>query len=280
MAKRIAVPVDRLDALLKRFSLSAQMFHHGPLCGTHDFTDLDTGYLHLVRSGTLRVQHKGQRPLAIREPTLLFYPLPLVHRFISDEVGADMTCASVEFVGGADNPIARALPAFLALPLSQTTGLRDSVDLLFNEAATPRCGRGAIINRLFEVVLIQLLRELLERDDLAMGLIAGLAHPQLRKALIALHAKPENNWSLEALAKAAGQSRTVFAQTFREVVGTTPGDYVSDFRISVAQDLLRKGHAAKLVAQEVGYGSNVAFSRVFKNKTGLAPGQWLARQDV
>jgi AraC-like DNA-binding protein len=279
MAKRIAVPVDRLDALLKRFSLSAQMFHHGPLCNTHDFTDSNTGYLHVVRSGTLRVQHKGQRLLAFREPTLLFYPLPLVHRFVSDEMGADMTCASVEFVGGADNPIARALPAFLALPLSQTTGLRDSVDLLFKEAASPRCGRHAIINRLFEVVLIQLLRELLERDDLATGLIAGLAHPQLRKALIALHAKPEKNWSLETLAKMAGQSRTVFAQTFRAVVGTTPGDYVSDFRISVAQDLLRKGHATKLVAQEVGYGSNVAFSRVFKNKIGLAPGQWVARQD-
>jgi transcriptional regulator GlxA family with amidase domain len=87
-------------------------------------------------------------------------------------------------------------------------------------------GRQAMLDRLFEVVLIQVLRQLMERGNARAGVLAGLAHQRLRLALIAMHEQPEQpeqEWSLESLADTAGMSRSVFANTFRDTVGTTPG---------------------------------------------------------
>src|SRR5437868_353141 len=115
------MPIDRLDALLKRFSVSARMFHSGALCGINDFdTSADCGQLHLIKRGPLRVEHGKRKSLQLGDASLLFYPRPYAHRLITDhQRGADMACAYVNFSAGAVNPIARALPAFIAMPLKE-----------------------------------------------------------------------------------------------------------------------------------------------------------------
>lgn len=268
--------IDRLDALLKRFSMRARLFHTGLLCGTHDFDYGSVGYLHLVRSGNLQVRQAGQAPREIGEPTLLFYPLPLAHQFVADpSLGADMSCASVRFAGGAQHPIARALPACLIMPLSKLPNLATSSALLFSEASGAKCGRAALLDRLFEVILIQLLRELMEQGGVDTGLMAGLAHPQLSKALVAIHERPEQPWTLASLAACAGHSRSRFAEVFHHTLGITVGDYLSDFRVTVAQDLLKRGRSLKVVAEQVGYGSALSLARAFKAKLGVTPRAWL-----
>jgi AraC-like DNA-binding protein len=265
---------DRLDALLKRFSLSARLFHAGPLCGVHDF-EYDEGFLHVVRSGTVEAHHKQLRTLRIEEPSLLFYPRPMGHRFVTDKThGADMACATVRFSGGPANPIGQALPPVIAMPLANLQGLEPLLDLLFAEALNPQCGRQAIVDRLFEVLIIQLIRKLMNDGDVDTGLLAGLAHPQLAKSLVALHEAPADAWTLEALAERAGMSRSVFANAFRDTVGVTPGDYLAAYRVTLAQDMLKRGKALKHVALDVGYGSTVALSRAFKARTGVSPRKW------
>jgi AraC-like DNA-binding protein len=64
---------------------------------------------------------------------------------------------------------------------------------------------------------------------------------------------------------------------FREVVGATPFDYLTDWRIGVAQALFRKSEPTKIVAPAVGYSGSTALSRVFSNRVGLSPMEWLAR---
>jgi AraC-like DNA-binding protein len=265
---------DRLDALLKRFSLSARLFHAGPLCGVHDF-QYDEGFLHVVQSGTVEARHKQLRTLRIDEPSLLFYPRPMGHRFVTDKtLGADMACATVCFSGGPANPIGQALPPVIAMPLTTLQGMEPLLDLLFAEALNPQCGRQAIVDRLFEVLIIQLIRKLMNDGDVDTGLLAGLAHPQLAKALVALHEAPAEAWTLEALAERAGMSRSVFANAFRDTVGVTPGDYLAAYRVTLAQDMLKRGKALKHVALDVGYGSTVALSRAFKARTGVSPREW------
>jgi AraC-like DNA-binding protein len=90
-----------------------------------------------------------------------------------------------------------------------------------------------------------------------------------------MHAEPARAWSLETLAATAGMSRARFAATFREVVGMTPGSYLGEWRLGVAQSLLRKGKSVQLVADVVGYGSASALSRVFRAQTGQTPTEWL-----
>jgi AraC-like DNA-binding protein len=134
-----------------------------------------------------------------------------------------------------------------------------------------------VVDRLFEVVLIQILRTLMDSGAVAQGLLAGLVDPRLARSLVALHAAPARAWTLERLARSAGMSRSSYAATFRDVVGATPGDYVSGWRLLLAQDALRRGRPLKLIVDEVGYGSAAALSRAFKAGCGLSPRAWKAR---
>lgn len=268
--------VDRLAALLSHFSVRARTFQAGALCGIHALgAEEPYGQLHLIREGQVQVRHGRGAALHIEQPTLLLYPRPMAHRFITDrQQGADFVCAHVEFEGGAANPIVAALPAFICLPLDRLPSCEPVLRLLFSEAGSAHCGRQAVLDRLFEVVLIQVLRELMEQRQLQPGMLAGLAHERLRRAVVAMHEAPQRDWSLEALAEQAGMSRTAFATTFRDVIGLTPGSYLQRWRIGLAQKRLRQGQALKLIAAEVGYGSEAALSRAFRAQTGASPRDW------
>ncbi len=267
---------DRLEALFERFSVSAQLFHAGTLCGINDLTpEGDTGQLHLVKRGAVAVSHHGASDIRITTPSLLLYPRPLAHRFVMDaEEGAELTCANLRFEGGSTNPIAATLPAFVCLPLDRLKGSGDVLALIFEEAFQERCGRRALLDRLFEVVLIQVLRHLMDSGQTQVGMLAGLGHPKLRLAVIAMHERPAEDWSLEMLASRAGMSRSVFANAFRETVGCTPGVYLQRWRASLVQQALRRGRSLKIIASEVGYGSESALSRSFKASFGMSPREW------
>jgi AraC-like DNA-binding protein len=268
--------VDRLAALLSHFSVSAHTFHTGVLCGSNALGCREPyGQLHLIRDGQVQVRHGTRTALRITEPSLLLYPRPMAHRFITDKTqGANFVCADVSFEGGSTNPIVAALPAVVCMPLAQMPRCEPMLQSLFDEAGASHCGRQAVLDRLFEVVVIQVLRELMEQLQLEVGLLAGLAHERLRRALAAMHQAPEREWSLELLAEQAGMSRTSFATCFRDTVGQTPAAYLQRWRIGLAQQLLRKGQALKLIASQVGYGTEAALSRAFRSQTGSSPREW------
>ncbi len=273
---------DRLQALLSHFAVSARTFQAGALCGVNTLDgEGPFGQLHLVRSGDVEVRHGRALGARIHEPSLLLYPRPMAHRFITDtERGADFVCANLSFEGGSANPIAAALPPFVCLPLKELQGSEAVLELLFAEALAHNCGRQAMLDRLFEVVLIQVLRQLMERGQTRAGMLAGLAHPRLKLAIVAMHDSPHREWSLESLAEVAGMSRSVFANSFRDTVGSTPGVYLQGWRIGLAQKALLAGRSIKLIAQEVGYGSEAALSRAFKTHAGHSPREWRKQQGV
>lgn len=286
---RAPTPVDRLSGILDRFRVRAQLHHAGALCGLSHF-DAGTGhgYLHVLRRGALEVSHPGARDVPERmrfaEPTLLLYARPFTHRFHNPPAdGPDFTCARLVFDGGADNPLARALPPLIALPLTRVPGLHSALDLLFAETERVRCGQRLLADRLFEVVVLQLLRWLLDHPQEAgvrPGLVAGLSDPRLARALVAMHDSPGEPWTLARMASAAGMSRTAFANAFREAVGQTPADYLSGWRIALAQSRLREGRPLKILADELGYANASALSRAFTARVGHSPRDWLAMSRV
>ena len=105
-------------------------------------------------------------------------------------------------------------------------------------------------------------------------MLAGLGHQRLRLALVAMHTTPAREWTLDTLASTAGMSRSVFANSFRDTVGCTPGAYLARWRIGLAQKALLQDRSIKLIAQEVGYGSEAALSRAFKAQAGKSPREW------
>lgn len=277
-------PFDRLSSLLERFRVRAHLFHKGPLCGvTHYAAAPGRGFLHVLRSGEMVVTHQPlagpPERLEVREPSLLLYARPLAHYFHNAPVdGADFTCAALDFDGGASHPLARALPPLIVLPLHAVDGLQQALDLLFAETDRLRCGHRVLADRLFEVVLLQLLRWLLDHPQEAHmppGLLTGLADPRLARTLTALHDAPGQAWGLEQMAAQAGMSRSAFAARFKTVVGETPAEYLAHWRLTLAQAHLRGGRSIKSIAQELGYANPSALSRVFAQKLGMSPRAWL-----
>lgn len=277
-------PVDRLSTLLERFHVRAHLFHNGPLCGLTRFAaEPGRGFLHVLRRGSMVVTHRPKngapRRIEVHEPTLLFYPRPLAHDFHNAPAeGSDFVCATLDFDGGANHPLARALPALVVLPLRAVDGLDHTLALLFGETEHVRCGQRLLADRLFEVLVLQLLRWLLDHPadaGLPTGLLTGLSHPKLARALVSMHERPGEAWTLASMARCAGMSRSAFAAVFKEHVGQTPAEYLMQWRMSIAQSLLRSGGSVKAAADRLGYGSASSLSRAFTQTIGKSPRAWM-----
>lgn len=268
--------MDRLSTLLKHFGVSAGTYHTGGLCGSAAFDDSEEyGYLHILRAGqmTLRVAHDQE--IRLEKPSLVLFPRPYRHRMIASEADdAQMVCARLGFDGGGRNPLAGSLPDYLIFGLDEVPMLGSTLEWLLDEASATHCGREAVLNRLFELVIIQLLRHMMASHSVSSGMMAGLADLRLAKAMSLMHDNPEHPWSLVELAAHCNMSRASFAAHFREVVGQTPADYLASWRVSLVQKRLREGKPVALIADEVGYESPSALARAFRRKTGESPLQW------
>lgn len=269
---------DRLSALLGHFELRARVFHSGALCGTASFDgEAGVGHLHLLRHGRLRVEQGRAEPLSFDQPCLLYFTGAAPHRLLTEpDAPVELLCASVEL--GVGNPLLGSLPRLVALPLQDSPRLASILELLFAEAFGALCGRQAALDRLAELLVLQLLRHLLATRQIESGSLAGLADPQLARALVAMHEQPARSWPLAELAARCGMSRARFAARFHAVVGCTVGDYLANWRVALAQRLLRSGRPVKAVAPEVGYANASALARVFNAKVGMSPLDWLQRE--
>jgi AraC-like DNA-binding protein len=270
--------MDRLAPFFERFSLTARMFYSGQLCGVSPNLNEQAGYLHVLRKGTLTVTHPKARRLVLDTPSILFFPRPHQHRVHGlEEEGAELVCATVKFGAGMLNPLIASFPEPLVVPLDALPELAPALELLFSEATSEFPGRQTALDRLFEYVLVLLIRSALNARLVDSGVLLGLADERLGKAIEAMHKHPETAWSLEQLAQRAGMSRARFAAHFREVVGMTAFDYLTDWRLGVAQTMLRKGNSLKLIASAVGYTNATALTRVFTQRVGVSPSEWAAR---
>lgn len=272
--------MDRLTTLLTHFSLHAGVFYTGNICGIHDFQqDKEHGHLHLIKRGSIRITGLKKEAVHIDEPTLLFLPRTNMHRMVANEnSGADVVCGTIQFGGGGHNPISDSLPDIVLVKLSEIPSLDAVLNALFEEVFSEHCGRQGILDRLSEVIIIQLLRYCLDHNLTKGGALAGLADARLSKVLNVIHEDPAREWDLNTMARLAGMSRARFAVRFREITGETPSDYLVSWRVITAQRLLKRGLLLKHVAYDVGYGSASALTRAFVRKLGITPTEWLGGQ--
>lgn len=254
---------DRLSALIQRFRIEATV---------HTADGDPAPNLFIIRHGELTFSDNRFGALSGTNPKLAFFPrgAPADLRVEVNARDTQFVQASVD-MGGEANPIARALPNPVVVPLAEAESLGAVTDMLLEEALSPRCGGRAVVDRLCEVVVIRLLRHAIEAGQAEPGLLAGLAHPNLCLAIVAMHDNPGGNWRLEDLADVAGMSRTHFANSFRDVVGITPGEYLSGWRLTLARTEIARGVPLKVVAGRIGFSSSAALSRAFSRRFGFSP---------
>ncbi len=269
--------MDQLSIILQRFSMNTQVFFTGNLCGISNFNrEPNQGHLHLLCSGELTLIDEQGKSQLVNQPTVLFFPMPHAHRIIgSEDNPPELVCANIMYNESTTNPIANALPSMLSFKLSDSPKLDQTAQMLFEEAFNERCGRLPMIDSLTNIFLIHVFRHVLNNNIMQHGLLAGLAHPQVSKVLLAIHDTPERQWGLEEMAELALMSRSKFSDLFKRTVGQSPGDYVIDWRIIVAKSLLKQNKPVALVANAVGYENGSALARVFRKKLGISPKQWI-----
>lgn len=146
--------------------------------------------------------------------------------------------------------------------------------LLAREAEVIDPGGEAVMTRLADVLVIQVLRWWLRNADLAAtGWLAALRDPQVGRALGRMHARPDVEWSLVELARQANMSRSAFAERFMTLVGEPPMRYLAGWRLEQAHsELLRTTDSIASISSRVGYTSEAAFSRAFRRHHGTTPG--------
>ncbi|NVK54211.1 MAG: AraC family transcriptional regulator [Alteromonadaceae bacterium] len=268
--------MENIADIIRRISLTAEVFFSGKLCGIQSFSSEQKGHLHLLKSGCLTVLMRNGTKQVIDKPSVIFIPGPLEHRIVAQEsAGAEMVCATISMESANQKLLLEALPPLLALPLDAEIYIGRTAEWLFEEAFSRSVTRGVMIDKLSEIFLLQVLRYVLENDLAKGGILAALTHPMMAKVISAMHNKPEVNWTVDSLADLAAMSRSRFAATFKSVVGITPNDYLTDIRIAIAQDMLKDKKPVNLVANMVGYEHGSALARLFRKKLGLSPKQWL-----
>ncbi|WP_012070194.1 AraC family transcriptional regulator [Marinomonas lutimaris] len=173
-------------------------------------------------------------------------------------------------------PLLHVLPELLHLKLDQRRSLafQSVIEMLALETESPGLGSEALVSRLFELLFVHAIRAYsMQPGGPTQGWLSAFANRNLRQALEAMHRAPEQVWTVESLAHTAGMSRSSFAACFKAVVGQSPLDYLTRWRIYCATRLLQHGNLTlSEISSQVGYESVSAFSRVFVRITAKTPG--------
>ena len=160
------------------------------------------------------------------------------------------------------------------LPLQRT------LELLASEVdaskSTSEPGSELAVRRLADLLLIQALRaHIADTESEPTGWLHALADSQIGAALHSMHKRIDHPWTVASLASEAGMSRSAFALRFKELMGESPLEYLTRWRMYRGSDLLRESDRKLAdVAQAVGYDSDGAFHKAFKRVLGIAPGEY------
>lgn len=268
--------IDRLTPLLDRFPPTARVFFSDVLCERFESkADPTKGHIHWLKTGGVEVRANKKTVGTLSGPGVIFSPQGSAHTLIP-KPHAEMVCAEFEFGQRFRNPLTSLNPGVLLIRVADAPELEAIHKLLMDEAFSSRCGKAFGVNQLLQYFVLVVFRYLIRTEAIPTGITKALADKRLLRAISSMHAEPERSWTLESLASVAGMSRASFANHFREATQATPIDYLTDWRISLAQSKISNGMPIKLVAKDVGYANPETLTRVFAKRVGCSPRQWLA----
>ncbi len=149
-----------------------------------------------------------------------------------------------------------------------------TVRFIAAEAKQLRVGGETIITRLADVLVVQAIRSWIEREPEARtGWLGAVQDRQIGQAIALIHRRPEHAWTLAALAREVGMSRSALSARFKEQVGEPVMRYLATWRMQLALTSLRRDRVdLGALAERVGYQSESAFNRAFKRHVGVPPG--------
>ena len=148
------------------------------------------------------------------------------------------------------------------------------ISVLVNESRADTPGSTLAIDRMTEVLFLQLLRCHMQKSIQPTGYFAALSHPRIGAALNLVHTETDGSLTVESLRSAAAMSRTRFNTCFTQLVGETPKAYLSNTRMLRAKTKLQNSkESIPSIAEAAGYSSDSSFSKAVKKHFGMTPGE-------
>ncbi|HEY0234863.1 MAG TPA: AraC family transcriptional regulator [Afipia sp.] len=200
----------------------------------------------------------------------------LTHEYGGNGAVTELVSGRFYFDAAAAEPLLSLLPIISLVKLAEARGplMRATLELVGLETKLDGMGAGLVVKHLINALFVQALRAWCDTEGHAPGWLAGLRDARVSRALEALHADIASPWTIAELAQHAGMSRSSFAAMFKSVLGETPIEYLTRWRIYRAKLLLKQGTAISDVARRVGYETDAALNRAFNRIEGIGPGAW------
>jgi AraC-like DNA-binding protein/quercetin dioxygenase-like cupin family protein len=238
-----------------------------PHGGPHTLRDADGSALHVLGDTECR-------QISVAQPV----------RFGGNGQQTTLIIASFRFRAAHRTQSVQRLARCIHIPAGDAATqppLASTMQLLAVETATRAPGSTVIVNRLADILLVQAIRAFIAGGGCPEHGLRSLADSQIGRAIALMHERPGEHWTVESLAAAVALSRSGFAARFSALVGGTPLEYLAQWRMTKAAQLLRESDLSiSEVAERVGYQSEAAFNRAFKRLEGVTPGAYRRGRDV
>lgn len=261
--------------------------------------------LHFVARGTCWLCSEASGWMELKEGDVVLLPQGIAHRIASapkaactpvnrdlvthhggnvcslvqpgEGAGATLFCGSMALEAHALHPLIALMPPVLkgCDLLARDPMLGPLLEAMSAEASDAQMGGATMLSRMADLLAARVIRSWVHScQQGSSGWLAAIRDPQIGRALAAIHRDPGEAWTVESLARVAGQSRSVFAERFSQLMGEGAAHYVARWRMQVAQEWLRRRDTTvAAIASQLGYESEASFSRAFKRVTGRPPGE-------
>jgi len=304
--------IDVLSDLLDTLRLATRTHARFELGGPWGFQlpDEESAHIIVALRGGARVETAGgAKPLVLSAGDLVLLPHgglhtlrdaegSALHAFGETECGAIRTAQPIRFGGGgvqttliiaafrfraAHRALSlQRLARVIHIPADDATAspsMASALQLLAAESVSHAPGSAVIVNRLADILLVQVIRAFIAGSGCPEHGLRALADPQIGKALALIHERPGERWTVGSLGKAVALSRSGFAARFSALVGEPPLEYLVRWRMTKAAQFLRAGDLSiSDIAERVGYQSEASFNRAFKQSEGTTPGAYRRSQ--
>jgi AraC family transcriptional regulator, activator of mtrCDE len=271
-----------LESLLSQSMLRVDIVAELQYCGSWfmDEPRYDCGLFHLVGAGECQVESPVlTQALQLETGDLVVFPHGDPHRLsaASDTPSSStsLICGELHFSSNTVHPLSHALPAcFVVRAADADNVFRGLSAMMVDTANSGLAGRQVLLNKLADTLFTLAICDFANRHTDHRGLFAALADTRICKVLRAVHENPGHAWTMQCMAALACMSRSAFAERFAQLMKVPPMQYVTQWRVSVAERMLRDRQlSVASIAEQLGYSSEAAFRRLFKRVSGVCPGR-------
>lgn len=272
----------------------------------YDFAASKDSMFHILNEGGAYLQIEGEtKPIRLEDGDVVLFPTGHPHSLYDDSaspltrlvrldynpqrgievVNMDASgekpilfCGAFHFEYPHGFPLLHRLPTLIHISGKDgrlNEGFADILRMIARESASGRSGAEVMLNRLTELLFIQVIRLWMDQQaQSSVGWIGALRDQPISTALSLIHQSPARKWTVNELAEAAALSRSAFSARFSALVGEPPMAYLTRWRMLRATRLLKNEVSVNTIAELLGYESEAAFRKAFKREIGVPPAEY------